>query len=142
MSELEQHQVYRRTLTGFEPINDAAHDFWRASKLGDDVALKGSRPRSLPHLRKYWRLMQIVSENHDILDTPEKVHTAVKAMLGLGKWVELPNASKPLFIEGSVSFSAMDQSTFSEFYDRAVTAVAKHLIGVDKKTLLDEIATF
>ena len=142
MSELDQHQIYKRTFSGFVPDNDVAYKFWKDTELGQCVVLKGSKPRSLPHLRKYFALMTLVAQNHDTLDTPEKVHTAVKAMLGRGRWVQLPKASKPLFIEDSISFSAMNQETFDRFYNDAVNAIAKHLIGVDQKTLLDEVANF
>ena len=131
--------IYRRTLTGFEPANDEAKAFWREVGLGKLISLTGKMPRNLMRLRSYWATMRTAAENIEWADdNPQTVHLAVKAALGLGKWVEVAGASKAIFIEGSISFAKMSEPEFRQFYDQATAVIEKHWLKVPLGTLARE----
>ena len=135
----DEPSSYRRTVTGFVPVSPTAQRFWAETKLGDVVKLDGKRPRNLARLRLYWKMLEIVADNSEIFTVSDEVHLAVKAALGLGKWVDV-GASKPLFIEDSISFHAMRESEFSEYLDKAARVISKYWLHVPVETLLAEAA--
>lgn len=129
---------YRRTLTGFEPVSATAKRFWQETKLGAFIRLDGKRPRNLRRHNFYWAMLAIAADNIEAFDTPGQLHTAIKATLGLGRWIEV-GGRHPLFIEDSTSFAKMSEPEFAEFLDAAAKAITKHwLRGVPVETLMDE----
>lgn len=129
---------YRKTLTGFEPVTSTAKIFWQETKLGAVVKMTGTRPRNLGRFRLYWKMLSVSVDNLDAFDTPEQLHSAVKACLGYGRWLEVPGASRALFIEDSISFASMKEEEFVQFFDRAAKVISKHWLKVPVETLLDE----
>jgi hypothetical protein len=132
--------IYRRTLSGFTPANAEADAFWREVPLGKLISLTGKLPRNLDRLRSYWATMRIAADNIEWADgNPEMVHLAIKAALGLGEWITVPGASKPLFREGSISFAKMSEPEFRDFYDKATNVVEKHWLKVPIGSLRQEV---
>ena len=130
---------YRRTLSGFEPVSSTAKRFWQETRLGDVIKLVGSRPRNLPRHNYYWKMLEVAVNNIEAFDIPKQLHTAVKATLGYGKWLEVPGASRMLFIENSIAFDKMSEAEFAEYLDAAAKAITKHwLHGVAIETLMEE----
>lgn len=130
---------YRRTLTGFEPVSTTAQRFWHETKIGDTIKLEGKRPRNLGRHCYYWKMLSVAADNIEAFDTSEQLHTAVKATLGMGRWLEVPGARRALFIEDSTSFAKMTEAEFSEYLDNAAKAITKHwLHGVAVEQLLEE----
>lgn len=131
--------LYRRTLYGFEPENEEAREFWRECGLGKVISLNGKLPRNLARLQSYWATLRTAAENIEWADNnPKMVHLAVKATLGLGEWIDVAGATKPLFREGSISFAKMTEVEFREFYNRATTVIEKHWLKVPIGTLRRE----
>lgn len=130
---------FRRTLTGFEPVSPTAKRFFHETKLGDVVKMEGKRPRNLRRHNYYWKMLTVAAENLEAFDSADQLHTAIKATLGLGRWVEVPGASRALFIEDSTSFAKMTEAEFAEFLDAAARAITKHwLRGVAVEQLMEE----
>lgn len=129
---------YRRTLSGFEPVSPTARRFWQESKLGDVVKLEGKRPRNLGRHNFYWKMLSVAADNLEVFDTPDQLHTAIKATLGYGRWIDV-GGSHPLFIEDSTSFAKMGEAEFAEYLDKAARAITKYwLHGVAVETLMQE----
>lgn len=129
---------YRRTLTGFEPVSPTAKRFWQEVKLGAIIKLEGKRPRNLGRHNLYWKMLSVAAENIEAFDTPDQLHTAVKATLGYGRWVEVPGASRALFIEDSTSFAKMSEAEFAEYLDKAAKAITRYWLDVPVEQLLEE----
>jgi hypothetical protein len=124
----ERFSTYRRTATGFVPADDHAELFWRSCGMGEIVAMEARKPRNLKWHRKYWKLMSVIAENSDVLETAEQVHLFVKACLGFGDWVHVPGASKPLFFERSTAFGKMSADDWADYYDKAVGVICRHIM--------------
>jgi hypothetical protein len=136
------HHV-RKTLTGWEPLSQAARDFHSKTKLGQVVEVKARRPRNPQHHRKMFALLNIVADNcEDFQDTDDAL-TAVKAAMGYGRWIKPAGATREIFIPDSIAFDAMSQGEFEPFYDGAIAAVRRWWLPVDDADLraaIDEFA--
>ncbi len=132
--------MFRRTLEGFSPADNEAGEWHHKTKLGALVELKGNRPRNPQHHRKFFALMNIVVDNSDDFDTVEQFRFVLMATLQRGKWIEVKNASRAMFIPDSISFKSMKQEEFDKFYNDASNAILKHFLPVDRQDLQDMIA--
>lgn len=62
-------------------------------------------------------------------------YAAIKVALGYGETVKLPDG-RAILIPGSISFAAMDQGEFEQFYERAVELILTRILpGVDRPEL-------
>lgn len=139
---MEAPEHYRKTLSGFEPVSQAAREFHAKTKLGKVVELQGRRPRNPDHHRKFFALLSLVADNNEQFSGPEDVLVAVKAALGRGRWLELEGATKPIFMPDSISFSAMSQNEFEAFYDAAVAAIKRWWLPVNDDELREAVEAF
>ncbi|MHB9879139.1 hypothetical protein ACSMXM_05695 [Pacificimonas sp. ICDLI1SI03] len=132
----EQPMTWRRTMTGYVPGNAVAAEAHAKGKPNELVKMKLTRPRNLAHHQLYWVILQLVVDNSEDFDTTKQLHTAVKAALGYGKWLEI--GSRPLFVEESISFASMGQTEFKVYFDRALDAINKYWLPVGVEALLAE----
>lgn len=130
--------TYRKTLFGFVPVSDDATEFHGKTKLGQEIRLDGSRSRSVPQHRLFWKMLSVVAENSEAFDNAEGVHLAIKAALGHGKWIDV-GGSRPLFIPDSTGFAAMKQDEFQRYFDEARTVVRKYWLKVEDEELLNAL---
>ncbi len=128
-------QIYVRRLHGFVPANEESQAFFERIALGDLVTLDGKRPRSLPHLRKYWAMCAMIAENTGF--SSENVHSLLKQLIGHGCWIEIRGRAR--FLERPTNFNAMDQIEFEKYYNRCVNAACAWM-GVAEPDLADKIA--
>ena len=134
---------YRKTLTAFEPVTEAAREWHAKTKLGQVVELKGRRPRNARHHRKLFALLHILVENTDSFANTDHALQAVKAATGLGGWYKPhPKATREMFFADSIAFDAMPQDEFADFYNKAIDAVIKYWLPVDKAELRQAIEEF
>lgn len=134
---------YRKTLTGFEPVSNAAREFHAKTKLEQVVELKQRRPRNPGHHRKMFALLGIVADNCEEFASAEDALLGVKAVLGRGTWKLLhPKAEREVFIPESISFAAMGQDEFDEFYKAAVAAIQRWWLPVNDDELAEAVAAF
>lgn len=107
--------------------------------MGDVIRLDGKRPRNLARHNYYWKMLSVAAENIEAFETAKQLHQAVKAALNMGRWLEIPGASRALFIEDSTSFAKMTEAEFCEYLDAAAKAITRYwLHGVAVETLLQE----
>lgn len=139
---MKRPHIFRRTGAGLIPASIWADEWMRKVPLGDEVIVDPKRPRNPGNHRRFWALLTIIADNHDKIDTAEQALEVLAAIMGKGRWVEIPKASKPLFIRDSIAYASMDEDEFQEFFNAAVNAAIKHLVPVDRDDLLNEIARF
>lgn len=130
----------KRTLSGFVPDNDA--DTQRRMKripLDTVVQVELRQPRNVKELRYYWALCNLVSMNHDKLQTREQVDQTLRILTGHvdvftldGRTVEIPRR---------IAFHKLSQEDWQQYLQRARDAVLQHLLpGVQSPMIEDEIA--
>jgi hypothetical protein len=105
--------------------------------LGEDVAVKIMRDRSLPQHRLFWTVLRYVAEASE-WETAERLLVALKLRLGRYDLMKLPNG-KAVPVPDSISFSAMTQDAFQEFMQKSLTIICQEVLpGYNPDDLLRE----
>jgi len=119
------------------PIDERSFEELRKIKDGRTFICEIKRPRNLKHHRKYWALINLISDNLDGV-TPEGLSSAVKMMIGHVVTVQF--GDKSILYPDSISFDKMNQDQFNDFYERAVKAICELVIpGLTEESVKNEI---
>ncbi len=126
-------------LRGSTPVDqDAWAKFRRrleTMKPGTWVRMEWARPRNGQHHRKLFALLQLVAENSETYDTPEKALVAVKLVTGHAEPFIDPATGELMQLPKSIAYDAMDQDEFDRFYELAIDGVLRHILpGMDEAT--------
>lgn len=129
-------EIYmRRRLNALVPADRGSEEALAKIPQGETVRATVTRPRNVDHHRKWWALLQAVYPHQDTYATINAFHAAIKVALGYGETVKLPDG-RAILIPGSISFAAMDQGEFEQFYERAVELILTRILpGVDRPEL-------
>jgi len=132
--------VFRRTVSGLIPLNDAAAASLHGIPVNSEIVAKVVRPpkpRNLSHHNRYWALIDKVARA--LGRTREEVHFVVKLESGLSVPVKTADG-QTYRMPGSIAWSKMDQQVFNSFYERALVVICEHwLPGMEPSQLRDEI---
>lgn len=136
------------TSTGLVPMYDSDLEEKNRLKTGTAVLCDITRPRNYEFHKKFMALIRLTFDNlpermHDTMGiySAEDLRISIKLDLGLCSILHIGN--RDLIKEESMSFSAMDQSEFEQFYKRSIDLILhKYLRGTDRQDLLDEIQRF
>lgn len=111
------------------PVDDQSRERIARIPRGQPVKAEVKRARNLPHHRKFFGgLVTFVAERHPVFNTREKALDAIKLAVGHVHWMPHPATGELIPIPKSISFDAMEQGEFDEFYTAAVDATLAHLI--------------
>jgi hypothetical protein len=128
----KEKSLYTRGPRGFEPANELAEEFWRACKIGDMVELKGSHPRNLIFHRLWWVMLNDMARNANPATTPGRLNFMAKVGTQTGEWEKVPSRklgkAVPIFVPGSISFAAMDETEFRRFVQEAATFLCENFL--------------
>lgn len=119
-------RVVRRggILSGAFPMDDEA-----IRGLPAEFTITGIRQRrSLPQLRMFWALMQILAENSDQGLSKEDYAAVFKLKCGLATPVKM-RSGKIEMIPRSISFDRLDQSTWDSFFSKVLDVVERMMPG-------------
>lgn len=112
----------------------------RKIKEGQAVKATFSVPRSLKFHRLFFALLTIVYEAQEeprLFPTAESLLECLK--IALGHVREMKDLEGNIhFIPKSIDFASMSQEEFSEFFDRAVDVILKHILPNNNKLGLEE----
>jgi hypothetical protein len=104
---------------------------------GRAMRVKLTQPRSVPHHRLYWAMLNKVCENLDTIP-PKTLHGLVKLRCGYA--IEVRTKSGVERIPGSIAFDKMTAPEFREFFERAVTFICEQVLpGLRSADLKREI---
>lgn len=136
------------TAQGLVPMYDSDFEEKKRLKIGSVVNCSISQKRNYEHHKKFFALVRLTFENlpetlQQMLNirSEEDMLTCIKLDLGYASTVWY--GTKQVVIPKSISFAAMDQTEFEQFYNRAVDMVlGLYLRGTNKQDLLEEIENF
>lgn len=127
--------VLLKTEKGLRGSTPADQDAWakfrrklETMKPGTWLRFEWSRPRNGKHHRKMFALLQVIAENSEVYDTAEKALVAVKLCVGHFDLMADPETGEMVKVPLSISYEAMDQDRFDQFYSQAVDAVIQHIL--------------
>jgi hypothetical protein len=110
-----------RTLHGLSPTDEISQAALKGVKIGALVAVEVTRPRNIQHHRLYWKLVSVIAES--IGAEPENISDVLKLRTGHVRTIQTKQGIVRL--PKSISFAALDQAGFSEFFNRACQVVCQ-----------------
>ena len=127
-----------KKLGALYPYDEAGQAVLRRIKPGDIVEVELTKPRNAQFHRKFWAMLQIILENQEHYTSVEDLLAVCK--LRIGHTHKIQTAQGIVEIPASISFAAMDDVEFANFYDRACNWVLSEVIpGLERKGLDDEV---
>lgn len=122
------------------PVNRIDAEALDKIKTGATVKCVLTQPRSVPQHRYYWRILSVVKENTEAFPTTESLHFYLKIKCGYVDHIRV-NMNETVLVPQSTSFSAMDQTTFKEYFDAAMHVIETDILpGVTVDALMGEQA--
>lgn len=129
-----------RTLSGLAPADDRARKVLAKVAQGAVIQIEYKQPRNGPMHRRYWALCQMVYDNTEGYGSAEQVSDHLKILAGHCDQVASKATGEVFLIPKSISFSAMDQGEFDQFWGLVVKAVCEHLLpGVTQPEIENEL---
>jgi hypothetical protein len=126
MSKIKQ--IWRKTLTGFAPVNDEAQRLHKRIALGSDVASNMRVPRNLRFHNKYFKLLSIAFENQDKHESFEWFRREIMYKLGRVEWGVI--AGTEVWQAESISFgSDYDDIKFEKLYSETITVILRDFLN-------------
>jgi hypothetical protein len=128
--------LMRKTLGGsLQPIDDAGREL--LSKIGAStiLAVEWKRPRNVWFHRKLFAMLNIIFQNQSHYKSVDDLLDVCK--LRTGHIRRISTTRGDVLIPKSISFAAMDEDSFSKFYDRAVDWMLTEVIPGLKRHDLD-----
>ena len=119
----------RNTINGLVPLYSSDLDEKRKLKIGETYQVEVKRPRNYQFHKKFFALLNIGWENTDVEMPFDTYRRWVTMRAGFYKVYHTPKGE--LYEPESISFSNMDEDTFSEVYDRVLSIILKDT-GADK----------
>jgi hypothetical protein len=130
----------KRTLHGFAAADEATQDAMRSYKIGDTYRASVVKPRNLKAHRRYWALVNMVYQNTEGYASAELVHAHLKLLAGRCSPVVSKTTGETFLVPESISFNAMDEAEFQDFWARCIKAVCEHIIpGIEVDAVQYEI---
>lgn len=112
-----------KTDEGLRPVHNKDQERISKLKFGTPYLFEIKRPRRLLHHRKFWAILNLVSNNSNGRWTPEKLLIALKIKLGYYNIFQGFD-DREIIHTGSIRFEVMDQDTFERFYDLSLPVLA------------------
>lgn len=136
---MSERHLYRYTLDGFRPFNEAAQEQASKCRLGDVVELKPTRVRNGKFHRLYFAILNLISENSDPhISIAAALHYA-KTAAGCGEFEPTGRGTELRFIPGSISFASMDQDAFEVFVKESIPPlVSRFMRGTAPEAVVRE----
>jgi hypothetical protein len=108
------------------PDDDASAELIRKIPLGEPIAVRVIRSRSLPQHRLFFSILSHVAEATE-WGTAERLLVALKIRLGRYDLCKLPSG-KAVPVPQSISFDALSQDAFQEFMDKALIVICDEIL--------------
>lgn len=118
-----------RTLDGnLTPADDFAREKLRKIKPHSTVKADIRQARDSIRHKKYWVLCTLVWQNSEQFGSPEEVSDYLKILAGHCSLIASQATGEVYKLPKSMSFAAMDQTQFEDFWARVTQAVCEHVI--------------
>lgn len=134
-------EIYlRRTLSGFVAADEASQDAMRTYRLNETYRANVVKPRNLTNHRRYWALVNLVYQNSEGYKSTDHLHQHLKILAGCCSPVVSKSTGEQYLIADSISFGAMDETQFWDFWQRCIAAVCEHILpGIEVDAVAHEV---
>lgn len=125
-----------KKLSGLYPIDESGEDAVRQFGLREILSVEVKRPRNLAFHRRLFAMLQIILKNQEYYKSIDDLLDVCKLRIGHCRTIQTKDGE--VRIPSSISFAAMDDIAFADFYDRASVWVVSEVIPGLSRTGLDE----
>lgn len=137
------------TPCGLVSLHDSDLDLKKRLRVGSVVRCKVSNPRNYEHHKKFFALVRLTFDNLPLplvekWNIRNEYDMLRRFKRDLGYFTNTINEYGEHEIEYlSISFAAMEQHEFEQFYNQCIDLVLfKYIKGIDKQDLITEIENF
>lgn len=137
------------TPCGLVPLHDSDLDLKKRLRVGSVVRCKVSNPRNYEHHKKFFALVRLTFDNLPLplvekWNIRNEYDMLRRFKRDLGYFTNTINEYGEHEIEYlSITFAAMEQHEFEQFYNQCIDLVLfKYIKGIDKQDLITEIENF
>lgn len=128
---------------GLTPYDDNDLQLFRRLKRGAVVKVETRAPRNLRFHRKFFALLRVTFDNLPEYVSASMHIESIEAMLMLLKMdmgcYDVVEIGEHRFIKPhSISFAEMDETEFSEFYNKALTCILNNYLTLSSPAELEE----
>lgn len=111
-----------RTMAGLAPdqTDERSIAALKGVKIGQAVMVEVTRPRNLQMHRLYWAMCSKIGGAIDV--DAENISDVLK--LRTGHYVTVTTKTGPVHLPRSISFAAMDQASFREFFEKCCRVIS------------------
>ena len=134
---------------GLVPLHDSDLDLKKRLRVGSVVRCKVSNPRNYEHHKKFFAMVRLTFDNLPLplvekWNIRNEYDMLRRFKRDLGYFTNTINEYGEHEIEYlSISFAAMEQHEFEQFYNQCIDLVLfKYIKGIDKQDLITEIENF
>lgn len=110
----------QRLAGALRPADDESMDALMALPIGKPLHVEVKQPRNAAHHRLFWALCARIAEAKGV--TAENIADVLKVATGHVTTVSTKSYGR-IHIPKSISFAAMDQTAFRDFFERCVVVV-------------------
>ena len=135
--------ILRKRGASLVAVDDQGRELLAKLKDNRDVGCTIVAHRNPRHHRLYWAIIKFLSEHADMFantDT-EVISVALKLATGLVRVFVDQDTGKTVMVPKSISWGAMDQTRFNEFFDKACAVIANRWMprGTTPQSVHDEL---
>lgn len=128
-----------RTLSGtLKPAYDTDYDNFKKFPLNEPFKVEYKKQRNARFHRKFFSLVKLVYDNQEVYTNIDHLRKHLTIASGFYELVHDLETGAEYKEAKSISFSKMDETEFSELYNRFIDTVHKYF-GFDKEELINEI---
>jgi hypothetical protein len=131
---------FRRTFSGFEPVDDAAKRILKRYQFGETLELENTIKRNVLFHRKFFAMINLTFHNQDITKNENDFREAVTIAAGFyhyQKQIDMTEIKRA----DSISFSKMDDISFENVYNKVFDVCLK-ILGCKSEELESELLRF
>ena len=125
-----------KKLKALYPADEAGEAILRTLGQGELVEITLRRPRNLKFHAKFFSMLSIILQNQDYYKSIDDLLDVTKLAVGHCRTIRTKQGD--VKIPMSISFAALDDSGFADFYDRVIVWVCSDVIPGLKRGDLDE----
>jgi hypothetical protein len=112
---------------GLFPVDDEGADLWQRLKVNRDVGAEVKQRRNPRHHRLFFGMLKFVKEHCETFERAslDQIKDALKLATGLVDTFVDQRTGETYYVLKSISFAAMDQATFSQWFEAATDVIAE-----------------
>ena len=130
-----------KTPRGLLPLYDSDYENYAKIPMNEEFEIEYTKKRNLKFHKKYFALMKLAYENQSDYRSLNDMRRDIAIVSGFYDEVVNKISGDVLKVAKSISFAKMDESEFSELYEKTKDTISKWL-GIDNETIENEILQF